>query len=155
MKRRCEHWRQRFYPIYVIFWLIYRHYKIKYCTDIPASLEIGEGFKIRHLGNIVINPYVKIGTNVDILNGVLLGQEDRGDNKGNPVIGNDVFIGTNAVVVGKVKIGNDVMIAPGAFVNFDVPDHTVVIGNPGKMIKREYATLGYIINRYERPGDGI
>lgn len=44
----------------------------------------------------------------------------------------------------KIKIGNDVLIAPNAYVNFDVPDHSVVVGNPGKVYHRENATEGYI-----------
>lgn len=47
---------------------------------------------------------------------------------------------------GWVKIGNNVMIAPGAFVNFDVPDNSIVIGNPGKIIPRdESPTKNYIV----------
>lgn len=55
-----------------------------------------------------------------------------------------MFLGTNSIVVGKVKVGNDVLIAPGAYVNFDVPDHSIVIGNPEKIIPKENATEGYI-----------
>ena len=54
--------------------------------------------------------------------------------------------GTNAVIVGNVKIGKDVLIAPLTFVNFDVPDHSIVIGNPGKIIPKENATADYICN---------
>lgn len=43
-----------------------------------------------------------------------------------------------------IKIGNDVLIAPNTFVNFDVPDHSIVIGNPAKIIHRENATEGHI-----------
>ena len=52
-----------------------------------------------------------------------------------------------SIVVGNIKIGNDVLIAPLSFVNFDVPDHSIVIGNPAKIIHRENATLGYVGNR--------
>ena len=55
-----------------------------------------------------------------------------------------MFLGTNSIVVGKAKVGNDVLIAPGAYVNFDVPDHSIVIGNPEKIIPKENATEGYI-----------
>ena len=55
-----------------------------------------------------------------------------------------MWIGPNAVIVGGIKIGNDVMIAPGAYVNFDVPDHSIVIGNPAVVHARENATEGYI-----------
>ena len=60
-------------------------------------------------------------------------------------MGDDVRIGSNAVVVGKIIIGNDVLIAPNAYVNFNVPSHSIVIGNPGKIISSDNATEGYII----------
>ena len=56
-------------------------------------------------------------------------------------------IGANAVIVGNITIGSDVLIAPLAYVNFDVPDHSIVIGNPGKIIPREDATADYVCNR--------
>ena len=56
---------------------------------------------------------------------------------------------SNLIVVGKIKIGNDVLIAPGAYVNFDVPDHSIVIGNPGKIIPKQNATEGYIASPVE------
>lgn len=46
-------------------------------------------------------------------------------------------------MVGNITIGNDVMIAPGAYVNFDVPDNSVVIGNPGVIHQKEHAADDY------------
>ena len=63
---------------------------------------------------------------------------------GSPVIGNCVFIGINATVVGNIRIGNDVLIAPNSFVNIDVPDHSVVIGNPAVVHSKENATGNYV-----------
>ena len=52
----------------------------------------------------------------------------------------------NSIIVGGVKVGNNVLIAPGAFVNFDVPDNSIVIGNPGQIIRRETSpTDKYIV----------
>ena len=51
-----------------------------------------------------------------------------------PTIGNDVWIGVNATIVGKVSIGDDVLIAPNAFVNCDIPSHSVVFGNSSPRI---------------------
>ena len=49
-------------------------------------------------------------------------------------------------------IGNNVLIAPGAFVNFDVPENSIVIGNPGKIIPRDYSpTAKYMV--YPLPED--
>ena len=57
-----------------------------------------------------------------------------------------MWVGINAVVVGKIVIGDDVLIAPGAYVNCDVPSHSIVLGNPCRIIPRENATAGYIEN---------
>lgn len=75
---------------------------------------------------------------------MVIRQENRGKRKGCPTIGDSVWIGANAVIVGKIRIGNDVLIAPLTYVNFDVPSHSIVIGNPGRIIHRDGATDGYI-----------
>ena len=59
-------------------------------------------------------------------------------------IGDEVWIGPNAVIVGNIKIGNNVLIAPNAYVNFDVPENSVVIGNPAQITTNLNATQGYI-----------
>lgn len=107
------------------------------------------GVKIRHLGGIVFNHCVEIGKNVDCLNCVLLGQIDCGTKAGAPKIGDNVFFGTNSIVVDKIRIGNDVLIASGVYVNFDVPDHSIVIENPGKIIAKVNARKGYIASPIE------
>ena len=113
---------------------------------IPVDAKIGEGFYIGHAGHIIINPAVQIGRNVNIASGVLIGRENRGKRKGVPCIGDQVWIGANSVIVGNIRIGSDVLIAPLSYVNFDVPDHSIVMGNPAKIIEREHATEGYINN---------
>lgn len=149
-----------------IKWLIYFR-KLQYCNNkflkiiyyfkykkmtsitgiqIPVRTKIGEGFYIGHCGRIIINPNSVLGRNINIATGVTIGQENRGKRKGTPIIGDNVWIGTNAVIVGNIKIGNDVLIAPLSYVNFDVPNHSIVIGNPGKIIKKEQATKDYINN---------
>lgn len=115
--------------------------------QISARTSIGEGFYIGHFGRVIIHPDCIIGRNVNIATGVTLGQENRGARRGTPTLGDDVWIGTNAVVVGKITVGSDVLIAPLAYVNFDVPDHSIVIGNPARVIPRENATASYIENR--------
>ncbi len=113
--------------------------------QIPSVTEIGEGFYIGHTGRLIINSRAKIGKNCNLATGVTIGATSRGKSGGGtPIIGDEVWIGTNAVVVGKINIGDDVLIAPNAYVNFDVPSHSIVIGNPGQIIPRENATDGYI-----------
>jgi len=114
--------------------------------QIPTETKIGKGLLIAHFGTIIINPAVTIGDNVNIAPGVIIGKANRGEKKGFPTIGNRVWIGANSVIVGNISIGDDVMIAPGAYVNFDVPSHSIVIGNPAQIHSRENATEGYINN---------
>lgn len=77
----------------------------------------------------------------------LLDKQIGGRKQGAPVIGNEVWIGINAAIVGKVTIGDDVLIAPNSYVNCDVPSHSIVFGNPCIIKHRENATEGYIDRR--------
>ena len=124
-----------------------RRLSLKSQIQIPGCTKIGEGLYIGHSGRIIINNKAILGKNINLATGVTIGQENRGARRGTPIIGDNCWIGTNAVVVGNIKIGNDVLIAPLSFVNFDVPDHSIVIGNPARIIHRENATEGYVGNR--------
>lgn len=115
----------------------------KYGLEIGTT-EIGPGLYLGHPYNITISRAAKLGKNINIHKGATIGRENRGRRSGAPVIGDNVWIGINAVIVGGIQIGNDVMIAPNSYVNFDVPDHSVVIGNPGVIHSKEEATKGYI-----------
>ena len=61
-----------------------------------------------------------------------------------PVIGNNVWIGVNSTIVGKIRIGDDVLIAPNTYINCDISDHSVVFGNPCIIKHRDNATEGYL-----------
>lgn len=112
--------------------------------EIPYNTKIGKGLYLAHPYNITINPAAVIGENCNIHRGVLIGQENRGHREGAPVIGDKVWIGINAAVVGKVTVGDDVLIAPNTYVNCDVPSHSIVFGNPCIIKSRENATEEYI-----------
>ena len=119
----------------------------KFAIQIPSQTKIGEGFRIVHWGHIVVNPGAVIGKNFNISQGCLIGNA-QGKKKGVPTIGDNVCMNANSIIVGGVKIGNNVLIAPGAFVNFDVPDNAIVIGNPGKIIQKDSSpTDKYIVYR--------
>lgn len=118
-------------------WSIFSHVtKMITHIQIPYGTKIGRGFRITHFGHIVINPNALIGNNFNISQGCLIGNA-RGNDSEVPIIGDNVCMTANSIIVGDVRIGNNVLIAPGAFVNFDVPDNSIVIGNPGKVIMRD------------------
>lgn len=121
--------------------------KKKRGIEIYGLSDIGPGLYLGHTYNITINSDAIIGKNCNIHKGVTIGQENRGKRKGVPIIGNSVWIGVNATIVGNITIGDDVLIAPNSYVNCDVPSHSIVIGNPCKIIARDNATEGYINNK--------
>ena len=127
--------------------MLYTVYRRKNHIEMAVDLDIGEGFYVGHPYCITINPGTRIGKNVNIHKGVTIGQENRGERKGCPVIGDEVWIGINSTIVGAIHIGNDVLIAPNTFVNRDIPDHSVVFGNPCIIKHRDNATEGYINNK--------
>lgn len=136
----------KFLPLKLVYMFMLMCISNKTQIQIPERTSIGEGLYIGHLGRVVINPDAVLGKNINIGTGVTIGMENRGKRKGAPKISDNCWIGTNAVLVGNIKIGSDVLIAPLAYVNFDVPDHSIVIGNPGKIIPKENATEDYICN---------
>ena len=117
--------------------------------QIGYKTKIGKGFLIVHYGDIAVNNDAVIGDNCTISHGATIGISHRGKNRGCPTLGNKVWVGANAVIVGNVTIGDDVLIAPLSFVNFDVPSQSIVVGNPGKIIPREDATAEYIVRVLE------
>lgn len=124
--------------LFLIAKIFLRQMSYKYGIDMYSSTVIGKGFYIGHFGGIVINGGVVFGENVNISQGVTIGKINEGRIKGNPEIGNNVWIGANSVLVGGIKIGNNVSIAPCTFVNFDVPDYSLVMGSPGVIVKENY-----------------
>lgn len=144
--RKCQLYRKT--SLKGLFWrMVLRKHQIKYGYQIYPETQIGEGLYLGHWGALVINPKAIIGKNCNIAQGVTIGQQNRGKNQGAPQIGDEVWIGSNAVIVGNITIGNDVLVAPNAYVNFDVPSHSVVVGNPAVISSKNCATEGYINNK--------
>lgn len=117
----------------------------KYGLEISSSAKIGEGLYLGHPYNITVGEDVILGKNVNLHKGCTIGRTNRGGRKGSPVVGDCVFVGVNSTIVGDIHIGNDVMIAPNSYVNVDVPDHSIVIGNPATIHYRENATENYVV----------
>ena len=132
------------YPLKLLYKALFRLWSNRRGMEISASDQIGGGLYLGHAYNITINPNAKIGKNCNIHKGVVIGQVNRGKRKGTPVIGNQVWIGINAAIVGSVTICDDVLIAPNSFVNVDIPPHSVVFGNPCVIKPRSFATEGYV-----------
>ena len=112
--------------------------KILRIATIPASLNVFSKDLLKELSQegyevvAVASPGPKMAT--------------IAEREGVPTIGDNVCVNANAIIIGNCNIGNNVLIAPGAFVNFNVQDNSIVIGNPGQIIKRETSpTEKYIV----------
>jgi len=97
--------------------------------SIPANCNIGPGLRIHHFGGIIFHDSIKIGKNATIYHGVTVGVKKDDETQG-PVIGDNVYIGAGAKVLGAIKIGNNVTIGANAVVLTDVPDNSLAVGIP-------------------------
>jgi serine O-acetyltransferase len=118
----------------ILFILIQKWIEIITAIELPADCEIGPGLYIGHFGPLIVNGRAKLGQNCNLSQGVTIGVIQRGERQGVPVIGDRVYIGPNAVVVGGIEIGDDVAIGAGAVVTHSAPRLAVVAGNPAKIL---------------------
>ncbi len=120
-------------PFSILYKLLFFYIKGK-GIEIPCEVEIGKNFRIDHQGGIVVSGYVKFGDNCVIRNGVTIGIA-RVEERKAPQFGNNVDIGTGAKIIGDIKIGNNVKIGANAVVLNDIPDNSVAVGIPARIIK--------------------
>jgi len=111
--------------------------RLLYSTDISRYAKIDEGLVIMHGMGTVIGSDVVIGKNCKILNGVNLGNRDTETlNNQQPKIGDNVVIGAGAKCLGNIIIGNNVLIGSNAVVLTDIPHNSTAVGIPAKIIKK-------------------
>lgn len=116
---------------------------LMYNCDVPCSVKFGKGTVFGHTGiGVVVHPRVVVGENCIIGQGCTIGGRSRAYEV--PVIGNRVYIGAGARVLGPIKVGNNVIIAPNAVVIKDVPDNTIVGGIPAKILKENIDFEDYV-----------
>ena len=101
---------------------------------IPPQVQIGKDFHIIHAeGSLSIHPDAIIGDRVGVMHNVTIGTNMG---PGAPVIGNDVFIGVNSTVLGRIRIGDRVRIAANTAVTTNVPPDSVAVGSPARIYPR-------------------
>lgn len=88
-----------------------------------------------HFSGIIINKESVIGKNCTIYHGVTISIENT--KKGAPIIGNNCVISAGAKIIGPIKLGNNVMVGANSVVVKDIPDNSVVVGIPGKVVSNK------------------
>ena len=140
LKKLCETPRKDFR--YKIERFIYEQYQYENSSSIAWNSQFqGEPCFPHGMKNIFISGGAKIGTNCIIFQNVTIGSVTLIDSKslGAPIIGDNVYIGAGAVIVGNVRIGNNVRIGANAVVHKDVADNSTVIVQDQRVIEKEQA----------------
>ncbi len=103
--------------------------------EIHPGAKIGKGFFIDHGMGVVIGETTVVGDNCTLFQGATLGGTGKETGKRHPTLGKNVVIGTGAKVLGNIKIGDNSYVGANAVVLGDVPPESTVVGIPGRIVK--------------------
>lgn len=107
--------------------------EIKYGIKLGVNV-LGYGVYIPHINAGIIVDCISVGNYFSLNNGVIIGRNHTKDQS--PIIGHNVTICTGSKIVRKVRIGNNVVVAPNSVVIHDIPDNCMVSGVPAQIIKK-------------------
>lgn len=119
------------------FWFWNRRNIRIHHADIGRRADIGPGLLVMHRSGIMIGPAL-VGSNCVLHHNVTIGQRIAAGDHGVPTIGDDVWIGPGAVISGAITVGEGCTISAGTVLSKDVPPRSLVGGNPGRVIARDY-----------------
>ncbi len=103
--------------------------------EIHPGATIGRRFFIDHGMGVVIGETTEIGDDCLLYQGVTLGGTGNEKGKRHPTLGDHVVVGTGAKVLGNIRIGSHVKVGAGSVVVHPVPDHSTVVGIPGRVVR--------------------
>lgn len=126
--------------LYPVYWLLAAYINHAYGIRLKLNAEIGPGLYIGHFGKIHV-ARCRIGSHCSIQQHVTLGSRLR---ETGPDIGDRVWIGAHAEITGNVRIGDGATIGAGTVLNQNIPSKCLVLGNPGRVIQRDYDNRGFI-----------
>jgi serine O-acetyltransferase len=125
-------------------------------VEIHPGARIGRGFFIDHGTGVVIGETAIVGDHCVIFHNVTLGGTGKHHGQRHPVIGDHVFIGTNAILLGPIRVGDHARIGANAFViNCDVPAGATVVGTPGRIVKLHGRRVDEDLPRAVPPPDAV
>ncbi|MFQ5681617.1 MAG: serine O-acetyltransferase EpsC [Candidatus Omnitrophota bacterium] len=105
--------------------------------EIHPGAKIGRGLFIDHGAGVVIGETSVIGRNVTLYQGVTLGGTGKERGKRHPTLGDNVVIGAGAKILGDISIGNNSYVGANAVVIKNVPHNSTVVGVPGRITKQD------------------
>jgi serine O-acetyltransferase len=107
--------------------------------ELPSQACIGPGLFLPHAGYVIVASNATIGRHCTLTPGVTIGHRagGRGATFESPVLGNRVYVGPGAAILGPVNVGDDVLIGANTVVIDSISSRAVVVGNPGRVISRQ------------------
>jgi serine O-acetyltransferase len=106
--------------------------------EIHPGATIGPGFFVDHGMGVVIGETAEIGRNCVLFHNVTLGGTGHHARKRHPTLGDNVYVGTAATLLGPINVGDNVRIGANSFIVMrDVPSNSTVVGTPARVIKRD------------------
>jgi cysteinyl-tRNA synthetase len=109
--------------------------------EIHPAAKIGKGFFIDHGMGVVIGETAEIGENVLLYQGVTLGGTGKEKGKRHPTLGSNIVVGAGAKILGAITVGDNVKIGANSVVLHSVPKNSIVVGVPGRVIKKKVVKM--------------
>ena len=125
------------YPFKFVYILLRTLIDILFGINVSVNCRIGPGFYIGHYGGIIVHG--NLGRNCSIGQGVTIGAKGAGKSNGCPELGDNVYVGAGAKIIGRIRIGNDGVIGANTVVVKDVPERMRVVGCEVRMTPIESA----------------
>jgi serine O-acetyltransferase len=123
-------------PFSLLYHCLYKLVQILTGVELPCEVPVGKKFRIDHFGDIIISGYASFGDNCIIRNGVTIGLKNI-EEKAAPSIGNNVNIGAGAKILGNITVGDNVDIGANAVVLNPVPDDSIAVGIPARILPKK------------------
>jgi putative colanic acid biosynthesis acetyltransferase WcaB len=120
---------------YPIFYKLFVHWLL--CVELYPESIIGPGLQLMHIHSLVVHPNTIIGKNCTLRQSTTIGVKLKADGNitsSTPIIGDNVDIGANSVLLGPINIGNNAIIGAGAVVIRDIPANSIAVGNPARIL---------------------
>ena len=127
----------------LFFWyLMFYRFFVEWVLSVELhwNLQVGSNLKLHHGQGCVINGEVVMGKNCSIRHLTTIGNKQLADGRysNSPRIGDNVDVGASAIIIGDITIGDNVVIGAGSVITKSIPANSVVVGNPGKILKTRY-----------------
>ncbi len=123
-------------PFSLLYKFLFKVIQILTGIELPCEVPLGRNFRIDHFGDIIVSGYARFGDHCILRNGVTVGLKNV-EEKAAPQIGNHVNIGAGAKILGPITIGDHVDIGANAVVIASVPDHSIAVGIPARIIPKK------------------